>query len=50
MIFAYFFTLPSLITFYTITVQFLPPGKHLIGFMVQVKECRYSIPVQIYVL
>ena len=33
---------------YATTVQFSALNEHLIGFMMQVTDCRYSVPALIY--
>ena len=50
MIFAYIFTLSSLITFCTDMLYGNALSKHLIVFMMQVTECKCSVPILKYYL
>ena len=33
---------------YAIAITFLAIGEHLIGFMMQVTECKYYVPILLY--
>ena len=50
MIFAYFFKLPCLLYQYAMAMKLLAVGTHLIGFTMQVTECKYSFPLLRYVM